>query len=244
MRKPQIGRPTYLLALLAVMVATMLASCAYLSEMLAQAAYDRKDYTLARQRWISLAQQGSIKAGYMLGYMYFSGTGVEQNFPEAARWFLKGAENGDPRSQNSLAAIYGGEPGVPRNDKEAAKWYLAAAKQGQILAQVSIGVCYYSGLGMAQSFSEAAKWYRLAADQGDGPAQYNLALMYFKGEGVTRNYAESYVWFSLAAKSLDTDVLRATAQHDLDQVSANLTAQEIREARDKVASWKPRAHSR
>jgi TPR repeat protein len=41
-----------------------------------------------------LAQEGDAEAQYHLGYMYQTGTGVQQNDVEALTWYQKAASNG------------------------------------------------------------------------------------------------------------------------------------------------------
>ena len=55
--------------------------------------------------------------------LFEKGQGVAQNYPEAARWYLKAAEQGDPEAQYSIGALHQAVTGVARDLEEAQKWY-------------------------------------------------------------------------------------------------------------------------
>ena len=55
------------------------------------AAFGRGDYATALQLWRTLANQGDANAQFHLGTMYTTGSGVPQDFAEAAKWFRKSA---------------------------------------------------------------------------------------------------------------------------------------------------------
>jgi len=52
------------------------------------------------------AEKGDTKAEYSLGYMYYHGKGVPQDYAEAVRWYRKAAEQGGPEGQRELASVY------------------------------------------------------------------------------------------------------------------------------------------
>ena len=105
------------------------------------------------------AEQGDAEAQYFLGWMYYKGQGVPQNYEEAAKWTRKAAEQGRAWAQYNL--------GVPQDYVEAAKWYRKAAEQGDAEAQHNLGVMYYNGEGVPQDFIESYAWVLLAKADGD-----------------------------------------------------------------------------
>ena len=153
----------------------------------------------------TLAEQGDANAQYNLGMMYNNGTGVEQDFKEAVKWYRKAAEQGDAEAQSNLGLKYDNGEGVEQDFKEAAKWYRKPAEQGQVYAQSNLGVIYAKGKGVDQDFKEALKWWQKAADQGDVNAQYNLGRMYKRGEGVKEDHVSAYTWWNIAATNGDKD---------------------------------------
>jgi hypothetical protein len=60
------------------------------------------DFATALKEWKPLAEQGLALAQFNLGWMYDDGKGVTQDYAESAKWFRKGAEQGDAKSQRKL----------------------------------------------------------------------------------------------------------------------------------------------
>ena len=135
------------------------------------AAYQNGDYATALRELKPLAEQGHGDAQYRLGYMYYEGNGVPQNYKEAAYWWRKAAEQGDPFAQNNLGCMYGRGEGVPQNYKEAAYWYRKAAVQGDDAAQYNLGMLFVIGEGVPQNFVTAHMWLNLSASQGHKEAR-------------------------------------------------------------------------
>lgn len=164
------------------------------------AAYNKKGYEQAILEWKPLAAQGNATSQYNLGFMYYNGQGVPQDFKEAVKWYRLAADQGHATAQNNLGSMFENGKGVQKDDKEAVKWYRMAADQGHATAQYALGVIYRNGReGVPQDYQEALKWYRLAVVQGDATALYNLGLMYEKGEGVAQNRLIAYALYNLAA---------------------------------------------
>ena len=57
-----------------------------------------------------------------LGVMYYEGTGVSQDYKQAAHWFTKAAEQGPTAAQYNLGLMYERGLGVPKNYKKAYMW--------------------------------------------------------------------------------------------------------------------------
>jgi TPR repeat protein len=68
----------------------------------AGAAYDRGDYETAIREYRPLAEKGEASAQVQLGWLYETGEGVTENDAEAAKWYLKAAEQGHPVAQSAL----------------------------------------------------------------------------------------------------------------------------------------------
>lgn len=58
------------------------------------------------ERFLPFADAGDPAMQHIIGYMYFYGEGVDQNFEEAHRWFHEAAEEGDPRAQRNLGIFH------------------------------------------------------------------------------------------------------------------------------------------
>ncbi len=68
---------------------------------------ERKNRQLAK--WATahriLAEQGDAKSQFALGAMYYYGKELPKDYVEAARWYLKSAEQGDINAQYSIASM-------------------------------------------------------------------------------------------------------------------------------------------
>jgi hypothetical protein len=86
---------------------------------------------------IEQAKAGDEVAQYKLGYDYYLGSGIAQDYAQAAIWWKKAAEQGYPDAQNNLGVLYNSGRGVPQSYSEAYFWQnLAAARaNGPLQAQ-------------------------------------------------------------------------------------------------------------
>jgi len=139
-------------------------------------------------------------AHYDLAVQYYEGNGVQQDYPQALKWFQEAAQQGHPQAQYKLGVMYSFGQGVPQNSSEAVKWFRKAAEQGLPAAQYSLGVMYATGQGVELDPVAAAELYTRAAEQGSVAAQYILGVIYSKGEGVTRDSETAVQWYTRAAE--------------------------------------------
>jgi len=204
------------------------------------AAYDRGDYPAALRLIKPLADQGNVEAQTLLGRMYQRGDGVTKDHAEAARWYRKAAEQGYAKAQDLLADIYKDGDGVPKDYTEALKLYRAAADQGDADAQTSLANMYGNGDGVTRDDAESVKWWRKAAEQGHAIAQYAIGAEYeFGGHtGVPQDNVQAYKWYSLSIQA-SSDFERDTFTEARDRVAAEMTQQQIAEAQQLAAAWKP-----
>ena len=100
-------------------------------------------------KWYQLAaEKGLADAQYTLGFMYFYGHGVEQDYWKAVVWFQRAAEQGHADAQYELCVCYENGHGVARNAVESVRYYRDAAVQGHDEAQCAMGKAYASGEGV------------------------------------------------------------------------------------------------
>jgi uncharacterized protein len=141
------------------------------------------------------ARSGDAAAQYQVGVAYGEGRHVPRDFDEAARWFLKSAEQGYPPAEG----IYG--MSLQQSSAAAAeRWMLRAAEHGDASTQFWLGVAYDDKWFGAQDPDLALKWYQKAADAGDPDAQVTLGQKYADGEGVKQSYEVAAKWFRKAAE--------------------------------------------
>ena len=69
----------------------------------------------AREIYRQLADEGNVQGQFLLAQSYKD----DKNYTEAAKWYLKSAEQGYSMSQSNLAEMYFKGEGVPKNYSEA-----------------------------------------------------------------------------------------------------------------------------
>ena len=135
-----------------------------------------KNYEEAVRYYRAAAERGSAKALYGLAGCYKSGEGVEENWPEAEKLYIKAAELGYVTAFMKISDYYynlgienllKGNGDEHKSYAEALKWCRMAAERGDDWAQYRMGTCYKDGKGVEKNRSEAIKWYRKAADKGN-----------------------------------------------------------------------------
>jgi TPR repeat protein len=73
------------------------------------------------------AAAGDAGAQFTLGKNYEAGRGgLKRDYAEAARWYLKSAEQGNVYAEASLGILYHAGKGVARDDVQAEMWFLIA----------------------------------------------------------------------------------------------------------------------
>jgi len=212
------------------------------------AAEQRDDSVTALRILHSLADQGDVRAEERLGYLYYIGWGVPRDHGQAAKWYIKAADQGNASAMSSLGFML--RLGITQLDRqtldEVVAWNRKAAGQGNALAQFSLGALahaiWYGAPKEYQNYAEAVKWYRLAADQGLADAQFNLGTMYDEGLGVPQDFVQAHKWLNLAASRYLNDAkdIRDRALERRDEVAAKMTRTQIAAAQRLASEWKPK----
>lgn len=128
-------------------------------------------YTKLYKELKTLAELGNAEAQLKVGFMYYSGKGISQDYEKAVYWFKQSALQGNPLAQSNVAYMYKQGEGVPQDYSESAKWYRQAAQRGNALAQFVLGSLYEKGLGLPQDEVQSLMWFTLAAIQGNANAK-------------------------------------------------------------------------
>jgi hypothetical protein len=132
------------------------------------------------------ANRGDADAQFGLGLKYATGPGEEPDYPRAAQWYRKAADQSHALAQFNLGLMYASGQGVTQDDVEALLWILKAANQGDPGAQYNLGVRQHSssvrGLpkDALEARIEAYKWFQLASAQGYGDSEAASATMTLK----------------------------------------------------------------
>jgi len=150
------------------------------------------------------ADNGYMEAQFKVGEIYapllgaFSETPPTQDdYAQAAKWYLLAAEQGHKEAQSRLAGFYAvTNRGVDQDFTQAFKWYKAASEQGDDLSRFRVAEMYRDGRGIAQDTAQAFNIFsELATKKAKGVAYenalYALAQAYEKGQGVAQDYEEA-----------------------------------------------------
>lgn len=140
------------------------------------------------------ADQGYATAQASLGWMYYVGSKVEQNFTKTVYYCRKAIEQGHFKcTLNNIGLCYEFGHGVQQNKVFAAKLYMKAIdKTGEASAQYNLGRCYEFGCGVERNDIEAYRLYKLSADMGFIFAKKSLARCYMYGKGVNRDFDTAF----------------------------------------------------
>jgi TPR repeat protein len=93
-------------------------------------AFNAANYAQAYAIWWRLAKDGDAKAQASLGFMYYSGKGVQRDDEQSLYWFRRAAEAGQPTAQFFLGMQYFYGRGVPRDLAQAYSWCDIALSNG------------------------------------------------------------------------------------------------------------------
>jgi uncharacterized protein len=165
------------------------------------AALEADNYEMAFQIFMSLARTGDIVAQISVAGMYLTGQGVQQDFKEAAKWYLPAAKQGHLLAQHSLAVVL-----FDDDPAEAIRWLFVTAEQGVYPAQSMLGDLYSGAYNLPSEIQEkfrdtveAIKWYKKAGE-GFSYAYHRLGEIYAGGLGVNQDIKEAVEWYQKAAK--------------------------------------------
>jgi uncharacterized protein len=119
------------------------------------------------------------------------------------------------------------------------------ADQGNAQAQSNLGWMYEHGESVPQDYAQSVAWYRKGADQGNALGQLGLGGKYEQGQGVPEDFVQAYMWFDLAAvrgelaaiPNADLSAMRDKAAKERDAVAAQMTPEQIAEAKRLAKAW-------
>jgi TPR repeat protein len=191
---------------------------------------------------IELLKQAAVRGNptyqYDLGLRYLEGRGVAQDCREAIRWFR--VTDGSVVDNDTTAA---------HDCSAVAAWHRQKAETGDLVSILVLGDMYGKGQGIPRDDREAATWYEQGADQGIQSAQHALGHLYRQGLGVPQDLVKAYVWLRLALtapvppnpeESPAEAQPRMEAARALQEVAAQLTAQQRMDAETQASAWQPK----
>ncbi len=191
----------------------------------------RANPKLAYKYYEQLQQAGNPLGYFHLGRCYDAGIGVSPDALKSTQMFLKAALAGVTQAQVVMARRYYDGQGLETDPVAALGWLTRAAQSGSTEAMVLLGQRYEAGDVFAQDLNTAGQLYSAAAKKGDPTGRYYLALMYLNGKGTQPDPVRAYVLLE-AAQALPK------AKAAFDQLSQQLTPEQVADARKKIAEGK------
>lgn len=214
-------------------------------------AYERTPAEISALR--EMAERGDAKSQYELGvanyhiaaggggYVIKRGIGGKSANPvEAAKWFLKAAEQGHPEACYEIATMYDEGVGVVRSGIEAGKWMKQYALKGTSAGgrlEYIMGRFYAKDRpDLPKDEKESLYWYRkaavLVAGSGSNETRFieasrnALATCYSDSKAAEFNLTKAYAWWSVSAVSGDSNSAKKR-----DMVEQRLGSSEVKEGR-------------
>jgi len=139
--------------------------------------YENKQYRESFMRYLRLAEEGYENCQAFVGWMYFSGEGVEKNLSKAKYWYEKASNSGDSESLFYLGKIY-----FIRGDyAEALKKFKKAESKNYAPAIYRIGRLYQLGKGVIKDEEKAYSYFLQASRKGHLFAKKQISLFYMRG---------------------------------------------------------------
>ena len=124
---------------------------------------DAGNYSEAVRDYQIAAQAGNNDAQFRMGYLFFHGLGVEQNFTTAREYYEAAAEQGNSSAMLELGLLYySGTGGEERDYEKALTYFQRAAELGSSDAMLNIGNMYYYGHGVSVDEQRASLWWNKA----------------------------------------------------------------------------------
>lgn len=167
------------------------------------------------EKWLSKAVDLNTADGqYQMGYLLISefddhGVHQDSNYPVAAEYFRKAAEQGNGEAQYELAKLYFYSKLGPTARTNCIPWYLKSAAQGNVKAQSQLGEVMQEFRDNALIKSGAViEYLRRSAEAGDVKAQFQLAKRYQSGDGVKKDAGEAFKWMRMASEYTGGDSSR------------------------------------
>lgn len=158
------------------------------------------------------AQKGHAESLGKVGYMYYSGAGVAQDYAKAVEWYFKSAENGVDFARHSVGYLYMNGKGVEQNDPKSIYWFRKSVAQGYERLGENLFELLYKGKRGEAAYPDAFRLLNqlLEADPENDEYQYDMARTYWEGRAVIKDGEKAFFRMKKAAANENIDV-----QYDL-----------------------------
>ncbi len=150
------------------------------------------------------AARGDAEAIATLGWMYETGTGVDENAGKAASLYQTAVTKGDAFGQWRLGVMID-EGKTAGSDTQAVALFREAVAGKSAGATASLGVMYATGRGVERDYEAAMRYYQAAARMGSAHGLEGIGVLYANGQGVARDMEEALAHWLAAASAGDED---------------------------------------
>jgi len=167
--------------------------------------YNQKDYVNALP---ALQQACSALDGTscrLLGFLYFKGLAVTQDFAKSADYFKKGCDHGDQGGCNNLGTLYEHGQGVTQDNAKALALYKQACDGGVLGACNNLGFRYESAQGVPRDYNMAFSLFKRACDGKEWQGCDGLGDMYRLGHSVPVDLEKAHQLYDQACKGGSDD---------------------------------------
>ena len=145
------------------------------------------------------ADQGNPDAQFWLGYCFYHGIGVDQNYELAFASFTESAAQNMSDSMYWLARCYFDGSGVIQNYTVALDWLIKSVETGCNEGFILLADLYRQGKCVNQNAERAFKCYKKSLDHENPRVEYALAKMCLSGKGLDKNYKNGMEYMVSAA---------------------------------------------
>ncbi|EID83930.1 hypothetical protein MSI_26720 [Treponema sp. JC4] len=150
----------------------------------------KQNMALAIEWYVKAADSDNADAQFMLGKIYYTGNGCEQDFKRALELLKKASNHNNERASLLLGLLYFEGKEIEKDFNKSYDYF--SKIEDNEFAQLYLGHLFYDGLGVKQDFAKAKEWYEKAASQGNIEAGNKLGLMYEKGLGTEQDFLKAF----------------------------------------------------
>lgn len=178
--------------------------------MMATVMADERDLAIQKK-----AKEFGVDGQVAAGITYYEGSGVPKNYPEAMKWFLKAANQGNADAAAMLGMMYEAGEGVASDSAEALKWYRIAAKKGNKTAQARVEALEAAQQATAEiavldtEMTALEKEKTALEKELEAMKLFETGAKYLQGEGVPQSMEEAAKYFRLSADKGSADAAKA-----------------------------------
>ncbi len=128
-----------------------------------------------------------------LGYLYYNGKGVSQDFTKAKYWYEKASNKGERLALRGLGHLYKDGKGVVKDYNKSFAFFKEAAEKGDVNSMSNLGWMYMEGHGTAKNTNDAVFWYKKAVQEGNNAYSMNGLGNYYYN--VEKNYSQAEKYY-------------------------------------------------